>query len=486
MAKSRISRRSRILLGVLATLFLFIGGVLVNLRLGLGPKLDTPPLLTVKPAPSALVFHDVSVFAGVELTSRLHQDVLVENGRIISVKQTGEVMPEGAEIVEGASRTLLPGYVDAHMHMFGSGAPPWAPRRVSDSHAAEAYVFNGVTTGFVLGGFVPDLEKYAERTGQGELMGPRLWYTHMMITAPGGHPTIVGRELVPWPLSAFLVSMIPQPANAAEAEQAVAYIAGKNVHFIKVIVDQLPPSAPEMKAEILNAIVEASRRRGLKVFAHIGTAEDAMVCVRAGVSVLAHGIYRGDISKEQAEEIARHKVPVIFTLAAFSQTAALGHAALTPSALDEAITPREILDSLRGDAGLQFNKSGPTAEFGHAVVANEGQWAKNVRTLYEAGVKLLIGTDSPLPGIFPGSSYHLELGLLSKAGIPNGELLMGATSRAAEVLDLEIGRVEAGRPADLVLVDGDPIADISAASAIEMVLLRGKIVRRAVPVGKAP
>jgi len=473
-------RRARAALGVLGAIVLSAVTIGVRLRVAVGPELATPPLVSATPLPAALFFRDVSVFTGTEPTARPHCDVLVRSGRVASVAPTGGAPPAGAEIVDGAGRTLLPGFIDAHTHVSGSGAPPWAASRLSDAHNLESYVYGGVTATFVLGGLAGELASLEKDMASGKLVGPRLWYTHLPITAPGGHPLVVGKELVPWPISAILGGMIPQPADAAAAEAAVAATEKQSVHFVKAIVDKLPPSAGEMREDVLRAIVEAAHRRNKKVFVHIGTADDALAAVRAGADVLAHGVYRGALSPEQAQEIARRKVPLIFTLAGWVRTAQIARGAYAPTPLDEATVPREILDALAGDAGKRFAQGGgPLGEFAAGLLENERFWMSNVRALRDAGVPLLVGTDSPLPGIFPGSAYHEEMRLLVQGGVPPGEVLLGATSRAADVLGLDIGRVEPGRPADVVLVRGDPVADIRAAAAIEMVIVRGRVVKRA-------
>jgi imidazolonepropionase-like amidohydrolase len=470
--------RLRVCLWILLALALVAVGLAIKIRVGLGPVIPTPPLLSARPTPDALLFRDVSVFTGTDTTLRRHQDVLVRAGRIAAVEPTGQPPPDGAEIVDGAGRTLLPGYIDAHTHISGSGAPPWAPRRVSDAHNLEAYAYAGVTTTFVLGGMAEDLAALEASMAREQTIGPRLLYTHLPITAPGGHPIPVGKELMPWPLGPVLASMVPQIADRAAGESAVADTAEHNVHFIKAIVDSLPPGAPAMNAEALAGLAEATHRRGFKLFVHIGTIDDALLAVRAGADVLAHGMYRGPVTTAQAEEIARSEVPVIFTLGGWVRTAELARGALVPTALDELTVPAEILDSLRGEAGRAFAGPGQLGEFAAALLEHEPHWYENVRVLHAAGVPLLVGTDSPLPGIFPGSSYHVELTLLAQAGVPNGELLLGATSRAADVLGLDAGRIAAGATADLVLVRGDPVADIAAAAAIEMVLARGRILER--------
>jgi imidazolonepropionase-like amidohydrolase len=472
----RIPRALKIGAAVLALGAAALG---VHLRIALGPELPTPPLVTAAPAPPAIFFHDVAVFTGEGPASLAHQDVLVRGEAIVSIAPTGAAAPEGAEIVEGAGRTLLPGFIDAHTHVSGSGAPPWAPARVTDEHELEAYVYAGITSTFVLGGLAPALAGLDRKAAEGALIGPRLYFTHLPITAPGGHPLVVGKELMPFPLGALVAAMIPTASDAASAERAVAGTTKHPVSFVKAMVDHLPPSAPAMEEATLRAIVEASHRAGKKVFVHVGSADDALVAVRAGADVLAHGVYRGEITAEQAAEIARRKVPVIFTLAGWVRTAQLAHGTFRPSALDEATVPRPILDSLRGEAGRAFAAKGALAEFVHGLLESEPHWLGNVRRLREAGVTLLVGTDSPLPAIFPGSSFHAEMELLAEAGVPPAEILLGATSRAADVLALPQGRVAAGRPADLVLVRGDPTARLADAAEIERVVLRGRVVKRA-------
>lgn len=471
-------RLVRIVVGLALLLLLGAGLVALKLRLGLGPLLDTPSLVRAAPSAEALLFRDVTLFDGSERALQPHRDVLVRGERIVSVTPTGGAVPAGAAVIPTSGCTLLPGFIDAHTHVAGSGAPPWSPQRVTTAHNLEAYVYAGVTTVYMLGGLAGEMAALRREVEQGKLVGPQLYYTHLMLTTPGGHPVVVGRELSPWPLSAIGAALIPQPRDAAEAEQAVAKTVARNVHFIKVMVDSLPPSAPRMQAPVLKAIVAAAHRRGHKVFAHIGTSEDALLAARSGVDVLAHGIYRGQLTAAQAQELAQFKIPVVYTLAGFVRTAQLGRGEFVPSALDEATVPAAILAALHGDVGRRFGQSPALAEFVRALWESEPLWPGNVRALLAAGVPLLIGTDSPLPAVFPGSAFHAELRMLAAAGVPSAELLHAATGRAADVLGLDSGRIQAGKVADLVLVRGDPLADIGAAEQIELIVLRGRLVRR--------
>lgn len=468
----------RIAVGSILLPLLGAGLVVLQLRIGLGPLLQSPSLVEAIQPAEALLFRDVALFDGSARELQQHRDVLVRGERIVSVTATGGAVPAGAREIPTKGCTLLPGFIDAHTHVEGSGAPPWSPYRVTAAHNLEAYVYAGVTTVFMLGGLAGQMATLRREVELGKLVGPQLYYTHLMLTAPGGHPLVVGRDLSPWPVSAIGAALIPQPKDAAQAEQAVASTVAHNVHFIKVMVDSLPPSAPRLDEPVVRAIVAAAHRRGLKVFAHIGTSQDALLAARSGVDVLAHGVYRGRVTPAQAQQLAQFKVPVVYTLSAFVQTAKLGRGQFVPSALDEATVPAEILKALGGDVGRAFGQKPALAEFLNALWENEPLWPDNVRTLLAAGVPLLIGTDSPLAGLFPGSSFHNELRLLAAAGVPSDELLYAATGRAADVLGLDSGRIQPGKAADLVLVRGNPLTDLAAAEQVELVVLRGRVVRR--------
>jgi imidazolonepropionase-like amidohydrolase len=471
---TRTSRR----LGAAAALIVAAGAALgVYVRVGFGPQLQTATLVRAEPA-TPILFRDVAVFIGTEETARPHQDVLVRDHRIAALAPTGSIPSEGARLVDGRGKTLLPGYIDAHSHIIGSGAPPWAPYRLDDAHNLEAYLYSGVTTVYGLGGLAPKLRTLRDRVRSGELPGPDLYFTHLPITARGGHPLVVGKELLPWPLGRLAAGVFPQPRGPAEAEQAVRDTVRQGVDFIKLTLDRLPPSAPELDEATVRAVIAAAHRHNRLVFVHIGTYEDARLAAAAGADVLAHGVYRGRLSEAQARALAGYHIPLSFTLAGWQVTAEIAQGRFQPSALDEASCPPPILDALRGESGKRFAETPKLGEFAAAVVQNQDNWEHNLRLLHAAGVPLLIGTDTPLPGIFPGSSFHHELQRSQRAGIPAAALLRAATSTAARMLHLDRGEVAVGKRADLVLVVGDPLADVTAAAAIELVVADGQPLRR--------
>ena len=161
---------------------------------------SAPDLATVSaadPSPANVIFRDVSVFDGTALLE--HQDVLVTDAEIQAVSPTGQspLLPTALEI-DGTGRTLLPGLIDSHMHLFSAGGkevrpPPPEP-------IAHAFLFAGVTSVLVAAGF-GEVGALKEASLRGETLAPRLFTAGSGLTAPGGHPISLLRATLPWPIS---------------------------------------------------------------------------------------------------------------------------------------------------------------------------------------------------------------------------------------------------------------------------------------------
>ena len=468
----------RWLLWSFGALVLAVAGIALRVACIL-EELPTRPLVRLGPVEPVLVLRDVRVFPATGPEFLEHQDVVVEAGVIAALRATGGPLPAGARVIEGhGERTLLPGLVDAHVHLLSSGGAPWQTYGFAPEHNLEAHLYAGVTTVFDLGGFAGDLAALAVRVEAGELPGPRIFHTDQPITAPGSHPLPTARELLPWPLGQLLPLLIPAVATPTQARAAVDAIADKGVDYIKAICDHIPADSPDLDADSLQAIVAAAHARGLKAFVHIGSAEEAVRAVRAGADLLAHGV-RDPLTPAQAAELAR--VPMVVTLAAWLGVAAIEEGAYTPSALDHAITPPQILDAVAGPAGARMATIPVLGDMARSV--DPAVMQANVRLLHAAGATLLVGTDSALPGAYPGGGLHEELRLLHTAGVPVADLLLGATSRAAQVVRAQpdFGAVAPGLVADLLLIEGDPRVDIGATSRIALVVRAGRVVERLAP-----
>lgn len=432
------------------------------------------PVTLADPPPRTL-FRDVAVFDPVAGALTGRHDVLVAGDRIVAVLPPGLGTSDAIE-VDGTGRTLLPGFLDAHVH---TGSPPGPPGELvlPDVEGMQgAWLAAGVTSVWDLGGFYDRTAALAKKTALGEVAGPAILPSHVPITQRDGHPYSTAKALLPAALRPLAGSVVLQVDGPEDAEGAVAEVAETGAGFIKVIDDDLPPGTPRMAGETLAALTSAAHARGLRVVVHIGDAEGMRHAVDAGVDLLAHGPWQGGVSDADIAALAAAGTPVIPTLHAFEATAEMAAGTWTPEPGDRDGTPGALWGALSAPA-RPLDDIPLLSEFGAAIDPGFGG---TIRRMHDAGVPLLVGSDAPLPGVFPGTAWHAEVDALVAAGIPPGVVLSAATGAGAGTpfADPSAGRIEAGRRADLVLVEGDPVADPEAVHAIVDVWRLGRRVIR--------
>ncbi|HET8985372.1 MAG TPA: amidohydrolase family protein [Trueperaceae bacterium] len=394
---------------------------------------------TASPAGSGtVVFQNVAVFDGEALLPPT--TVVVEGGIITAVGQDSAV-PDGAEIVDGSGKTLLPGLIDAHVHTF------------TPAMLQQAAVF-GVTT--VLDMFTD--ESFAAQMRAEQAAGPvtaraDLLSAGTLATAPGGHGTQFG----------FDVATLTDPAQAA---QWVADRVAAGADYIKVVVEsgeEMGFSQPTLDEPTVRAVIEAAHAQNLLVVTHVQTAAAAAMVVAAGTDGLAH-MFSDELPTQALIDamVANH----VFVIPTFTVFQSIG----VDDAVDASLAADERMAPYLSPADLQSLGS-PYHGFEAMSfeVASEG-----VTQLRAAGVRILAGTDAPNPGTAFGASMHRELELLTLAGLSPSEALAAATSVNADTFGLtDRGRVIEGQVADLVLVDGDPTVDITATRDIVTVYRNG-------------
>lgn len=434
---------------------------------------DQPRIASLAPAED-LLFQDVALFTGHGSERLEHQDLLVKDGQIAEIGPTGGPTAAGARVVEGAGRTLLPGLVDAHTHLTAPLGPPWKYIGADPAWVLETQLRAGVTTIFDMGGDPEVISDVLGRVASGALPAPRVYWTASSITAPGAHPIATIEALVPGPLARLVTRKILVAGGPEDAAARVAAVVDSGADYVKIIYDSLPEGTPHMDRPTLEALIRAAHERDQRVFVHVGTIDDALEAAEAGADALAHAPSRGGISPEQAERLAAAHIPVVATLSGYLATAALSEGRWAPSEIDRALIPASILAPVTGAEGARFSDEPLLAEVARGV---NPQMGALVATLAGAGVTILAGTDSPLPGAYPGAGLHDELvALVEQAGFTPAAALRAATRDAALALapDARFGVLEAGYDADLLLVEGDPCADIRALDRVVMVVRAGR------------
>src|SRR5437660_1529281 len=387
-----------------------------------------------------LVFYNVDVFDGYHILRG--QTVTVQDGMIRSVIGGGVRPPESAVVIDGAGRTLLPGLIDAHVH-------------IGHEETLEQAAALGVTTVLDMWGdpntLIP-LKKEIERGQHPNAADFRTAGTGA--TVPRGHPTqIAGPKF-------------PTLGAGDDVEAFVDARFAEGSDYLKIIYDHFLPT---FSAEQLHALVIAAHKRNRLAVAHEGTQSEGLDEMRAGVDGIEHIFDDTPISRE------------------FLDTAVVTHAVFTPTL--------SILQALGGNPTGSVLATDPRFEpyilgWAFQILTTklpESLTKKHhyenaqvaVRALHDAGITILAGTDSPNPDTSYGVSLHQELLLLTECGLSNEEALRAATSSPAREFGLvDRGRIETGRRADLLLVKGDPSKDIRATRDIVGVWKMGIAIQR--------
>ncbi|MET8778437.1 amidohydrolase family protein [Nocardia sp. NPDC004654] len=361
------------------------------------------------------VIHDVRLFDG-EKTSR-DATVLIVDDRIADY----DGGPADVEI-DGAGKTLLPGLIDAHTHVFGD-------------NLAQA-LRHGVTTELDMfclpSQLVAQRALAAERDDVADFRS-----AGTLATAPGGHPS----QLLAAPgVDALDVEPFDTIERPNQAEGFVRARLAEGVDYLKIVVDDGAvhgAELPVLGADTAAALVTAAHTAGLRVVAHALTAAEVRIALDAGVDGLAHVWTEPDTAL--VDRVAAQGVFVVSTLVYFA--AISDRSAQTP------------------DCARAGTLDGAT---------------RVARALHRAGVPLLAGTDATPFVPAHGVDLHTELRLLTEAGMSPERALAAATSLPADHFGLtDRGRIAPGLRADLLLVTGDPTADIAATSAIAEIWRRG-------------
>ena len=421
----------------------------------------------------------------------LARDVLVRDGRIHAIEETGMNVPTRSGVIEGGGGTLLPGLIDMHGHVSKPRGPSWEPNR-GDAHAnLRAYLYAGVTTILDPADSSGDAISRREEIANGELLGPRVYTAANMVTCPGGHPLALIDLFAPkWIAWMLRRGVAYEVETRAEAYAAVDQLADEGVDVIKVVVDHLPPAAPRISLETMKAINERANSRSLRWVAHVGSLQDAFDAGEAGASLWMHGIARERATDAEITRLADFGIPMVVTIEVNDRMLRGLNAPIDPTKLERETVPQEVLDSffpppheyVEGFAA--FRSGGPEGNQRDLAMIN----GENMMRLKKAGVSIFVGSDSGPGGIFPGASLHRELAQLVRAGMKPAEAIRAATLDPATWLanggPLEFGAVRVGLRADLLLVRGDPTEDVKALEDLVAVIVDGTPIERR-PVGAA-
>jgi len=381
------------------------------------------------------VIRDVRIFDGTRVITQ--GQVWVQNGRIKAVA-TDVKAPASVRRIDGAGKTLLPGLIDAHTHAYGTALKEALPL--------------GVTTEldmFADHSFAAQIKKQQADGKDLDLADLRSAGT--LVTAPKGHGTEYGL-------------VIPTITSPGETQAFVDARLAEGSDYIKIVYDDGKAyglNFPTLTRETMAAVITAAHKRGVLAVVHIGTLQGARDAIESGADGLAHLFVDAAPDAEFAALVAKHHAFVVPTLSVLATIT--GAPSGKVLAGDARVTSYMTPDSIR-NLGSSFPRKSGQFSFPQ----------ETVRRLKAQHVPILAGTDAPNPGTAHGASMHGELVLLVGAGLTPAEALAAATSVPARVFHLDDrGQIAPGKRADLLLVNGDPTADITATRSIVAVWKAG-------------
>ncbi len=452
--------------------------------------LMVPPLRTAqseRPNGRALAITNVTIIDGSGGPPTHDMTVVVVGDRITALGKTRRVpLPKGAGVIDGSGKFLIPGLWDMHAH-------------TSYKDFLTLFVANGVTGIRDMGGTPQEfdlLSQWRREIANGTAIGPRIIAAGLFVDGalPNGRPGSLN------------------VATADEAREAVNYLSEHGAEFVKVY-SMLPRSA-------YFAIADQAKRRGLSFAGHVPASISATEASDAGQKTIEH-LFRvlpacstdqAKLDQEVMEATAKSGISDFVHAEIHSQIAALksydeGRAAelfsrfvknqtwQTPTLIGWANLTEANDKLLAEDARLKYihsdRRSAWRSQRPRLVRSLGEEFAVNRATLFQrqlatvgamcrAGVKILAGTDSAGLYVYPGFSLHDELVLLVKAGLTPMQALQAATIEPANYLGLSasLGTVEKGKIADMVLLEANPLQDISNTQKIAAVILRGRLISK--------
>jgi imidazolonepropionase-like amidohydrolase len=393
--------------------------------------------------------------------------LVIEGDHIVAAGKSGAVsIPKDAVVQDVTGKTIMPTLINLHGHLGltsnGADAMPGHYTQENVVKQLNKYLSYGVGT---VASFGQDEDAiYSVRDAQhaGTVGGARVYTAGHGFLEPNGKPNPNDSRY--------------RPQTPDEARADVRELAANHPDYIKMWVDDGLGRGTKMKPEIYQAIIDEGHKQHIRVFAHEFYLADAKSLLAAGLDGFAHSIRDQPVDDDLIKTMKARGVFLIPTLVRDEVLFAYADnlkwlndpffvAGLDPAAL-VVIRGPELAEKGRKDPDIAKYRAG--LEMGK----------KNLKTLSDAGVKIAFGTDSGIPTRFPGYFEHRELQLMVEAGLTPMKAIVAATSTNAEILGgaKQFGTLQAGRRADFMVLDANPLDDIHNTEKLSAVWQAGKTV----------
>ena len=386
--------------------------------------------------------------------------IVVRDGKVAEIRDGLVPAEAGATLIDLSRDTVLPGLIDMHVHLLGIGGDPLRARLLRLTTEPEDAVFYGagnarrtLEAGFTtvrdLGGSARGIRALRDAIERGDVTGPTIVNAGEPISVTGGHGDPLNGLAEPFAhaVAEGVENTCDGPDDCRRAVRRQIGLGAQVIKFMAtggVLSNVSGGLGRAMQPEEMKAIVETAHALGRKTAAHSHAAEGTRAAVEAGVDTIEHGTFLDDATIKAMKTHGTWLVPTM-------------------------LAPRAALAQARG--GMLPPATIPKAEQA-AAAAMESH-----RRAIAAGVKIAFGTDT---GVSKHGDNAQEFALMVAAGMTPAQAIKAATVGAAEALDrsAQFGRIAPGMPADIIAVDGDPLADVRQLEDVDFVMKGGRIVKQ--------
>lgn len=393
--------------------------------------------------------------------------LVVDEGVVIDAGPADSVTaPDGARVVDLSGRTIIPALVNLHGHVgFQRGltyeGANYTRENIEDH--LHRYAYHGVGVIVSMGTDAGDLWRDIQSDqASGRTGGARLFTAGRGLAAPMAGPGAAALR----PSAAGVTS-------ESEGRELVRELAGQGVSFIKIWVDDRGGTVEKLEPTYYRAIIDEAHQQGVDVIAHVFYHDDAEDLVAAGVDGFAHLVRDREMSDALIDAIVENDVFVMPNLGISER----GRHTAPPTWVSEPLLAETVAADVLARMNDSFSRRDPAAA--ERAAQSYAQMERSLAKLQAAGASLVLGSDSGVQDHVFGLSAHRELELMVAAGLSPMEAIVTATSRSADRLGLaDTGRLTAGARADFIVLDGNPLEDITTTRRIGAVYLAGAAVDR--------
>ena len=436
-------------------------------------RLFLPVLLAFAPALAETKF--LTNFTLIDGTGRdavANSAMIVTDGRIVAVGPASTLKaPQGAQTLDLSGKFVMPGIINSHGHLGNVVDFVQDPKNFTRENAEKQlkqYARYGVTTMVSMGSDQPPVFDIRKEQRAGRPHEARVFTAYKGFTGIAGYPTTAaGMKGVPFEVS-----------TNAQIDQDVKQLADMKVDLVKVWVDDHLGKDKKIPLDLVKHIIADAHQHHLKAAAHIFYLEDARTLVNSGLDALAHSVRDKPVDDAF---VAAMKKGGTYQIPTLSREASMFVYGSYSKMLDDplyvkAVSPA-MLKTLKTAEYQKKSASDPDfKEYPQFLKTAQS----NLKKLHDAGVKIAFGTDTGVPLRIPGYFEHWEMQLMSESGIPARDIIVAASKTASEFLGVskDLGTLEKGKWADLIVLTKNPLDDIRNSRSIESVMIAGNVVER--------